>query len=108
MACSTRGAQTYEGVVAQLVGLGYLVRQRAARDGAVGLVLGLYGGHECRVLTRDHCRAVLPQFGHDERPYALLKPLHPREVGGVAHALEFRCEGIDLLKSCCCSHIIDV
>ena len=95
------GAEADVGVVAQLVGLGYLLRQRTARDGAVGLVLGLYGGHQCRVLTDDHCRAVLSQFSHDERLDALLKPLHPREVGGVGSSLHFAHEGLNLLKSFC-------
>ena len=92
-------------VVAHLVGLGYLLRQRTARDGAVGLVLGLHGGHQSRVLTRDHRRAVLPQFGHDERLDALLKPLHPREVGGVGSVARLVDKGIDLMKSCSC-HIV--
>ena len=95
------GSEADVGVVAHLVGLGYLLRQRAARDGAVGLVLGLYGGHQSRVLTDDHCRAVLPQFGHDERLDALLKPLHPREVGGVGSSLHLAHEGLNLLKSFC-------
>ena len=66
----------------------------------------VHGGKVVGTVRKDdHCRAVLPQFGHEERPDALLKPLHPREVGGVGSVARLVDKGVDLMKSCCC-HIV--